>query len=417
MNDTRPQERREKISWLMVRGNMIVRGRRTRPQAGPGGARAAVLRGINLSGLQHREFRWAKSLQWRDAAGLTPPVIRKLCDEWNLNLVRLPVNRDWFLEGLAGAGLTGSETRRMYLDDVKSIVAELAGHGIYTLLNPHSQAISPAGARLYTSPMPDAITLDFWEAAAREFREEPAVLFDLFNEPHEPLLPPLEPVYAGLTPADPAGWISLWHEWARKMESVVHGIHPDAVLFVSGIGGPCWAVSLRSMPIPVPPYAAGSASQRHLPNTVYASHVYRYRAAGRGDPMAGVSRAPGTLGKRGFDYWFGFPELRQHHPVFVSEWGCCLERNCAHQECAGSSRMKGNAARKRWVQNLETYMRSLHACDRNGVWQGLAGWTAWSWGDHPHLVLADSQGEYQLTGFGKVVKDSLCRPVSTEPAA
>src|SRR5512142_327433 len=123
MNTDGPQ-RRERTPWLTVRGNAIVRGRWSAPEPGAaaeGGA--VVLRGLNLSGLQHRQFRWAESRRWRDAAGLPTSVIRKICTEWTINLVRLPVNRDWYLDGLAAAGKDGPATRQTYRRDIREIVS------------------------------------------------------------------------------------------------------------------------------------------------------------------------------------------------------------------------------------------------------------------------------------------------------
>ena len=37
------------------------------------------------------------------------------------------------------------------------------------------------------APTPDANSSVLWRTLAERYRDEPAVLFDLFNEPHDPL--------------------------------------------------------------------------------------------------------------------------------------------------------------------------------------------------------------------------------------
>jgi hypothetical protein len=172
-----------------------------------------------------------------------------------------------------------------------------------------------------TQPMPNNMSLLFWRILAGRYRTDPAVLYDICNEPHKPK-GNRERIYKnqqrGFWPNTGRGWIKLWHEWVRQIEGVIHGAHYDAVIFVSGIGGPCSAASLRSMPVPKKPLYARRA--RPIPNAVYSSHIY-YKPADDGD---GVDDSPGKMGTQNqthWDYWFGFERLRKKHPIFIGEFG------------------------------------------------------------------------------------------------
>jgi hypothetical protein len=66
---------------------------------------------------------------------------------------------------------------------VRELVARLAARGQYAVLDLHWSA--PAGERAGQRAMADADhAVDFWRSVARLLRDEPSVLFELYNEPH-----------------------------------------------------------------------------------------------------------------------------------------------------------------------------------------------------------------------------------------
>lgn len=100
---------------------------------------------------------------------------------WRINAVRIPLNEDCWL-GINGAPQRYSGVR--YQRAISAYVAALNRAGLYVILDLHWNA--PGGERATGQrPMADldhAIT--FWVSVARVFRADPAVLFDLYNEPH-----------------------------------------------------------------------------------------------------------------------------------------------------------------------------------------------------------------------------------------
>jgi endoglucanase len=107
--------------------------------------------------------------------------IRAMAD-WGINAVRLPLNEHCWL-GVNGAPARYGAAR--YRAAVRRYVARLHRAGLYVVLDLHWSA--PGDARASGQrPMAD---LDhapaFWSSVARAFRHDPAIVFDLFNEPYE----------------------------------------------------------------------------------------------------------------------------------------------------------------------------------------------------------------------------------------
>ena len=136
---------------LRVTGNAITR---------EGSASPFMLRGVNISGLNHARYFHAdveqgqkeilelrRSGRWRDAAYITPELMDRL-KEMHVNLIRVPLNQDWVLMGYHEGELPEYAQPRIeeyirYLEDIDQIVQWAAERGIYALLALHT-------LRLYT---------------------------------------------------------------------------------------------------------------------------------------------------------------------------------------------------------------------------------------------------------------------------
>ncbi len=100
---------------------------------------------------------------------------------WKVDAVRIPLNEDCWLgiNGLPSEALTMAGYRAA----IAAYVEELNDHGIYAILDLHWTAPGSEQANGQRS-MPDEHSVAFWESVASEFKENHAVLFDAFNEPH-----------------------------------------------------------------------------------------------------------------------------------------------------------------------------------------------------------------------------------------
>jgi hypothetical protein len=138
--------------------------------ADPAGKRVR-LRGVNVA-----------SLEWSsDGDGRVPDTVRVAVEEWKANVVRLPLCQDrWF-----GKCPEQTDDGASYRDLVGKVVDYGARHNCYVVLDLHWSDAGVWGRHVGQRNMPDKNSVEFWKAVATAYRNHPAVLFDLYNEPHD----------------------------------------------------------------------------------------------------------------------------------------------------------------------------------------------------------------------------------------
>lgn len=99
---------------------------------------------------------------------------------WRINVVRLPLNESCWL-GINGVDpIAGGAA---YQQAIKDYVNRLHAQGLYAIIELYANAPGTLMA-LTQQNGPDADhAAAFWASVATSFRDDPAVLFDLFNEP------------------------------------------------------------------------------------------------------------------------------------------------------------------------------------------------------------------------------------------
>ena len=322
---------------LVTAGNRILRADTLQP---------ILLRGINRSGMEYSEPSHDGFLA---GAGIDRDEIQVIARDWQANILRIPFNQAWCLNG------RGGHSAEAYLSSLDQVIWWAAELGTYTILDLQWLDRETAYGSTWNSvqgrtvnhvpPTPNELTIDLWRILAARYRDEPAVLFDLFNEPHDALDDDPHP----LKLIDANGRVfdahhrrvtaKEWVRWAELLTAEIRKIKPEGLLLVAGTD---WAFDLSGVSV-------------NAPNVVYSTHIYSNRAAFTWRKAIGRHR-----------------EI----PIFVGEWGG-TERDLA------------------FGANLASKLRTL----------GL-GWTAWSWSDFPHLVTR----ELQPTPFGTFVRTELQSP-------
>ena len=101
---------------------------------------------------------------------------------WHINAVRVPLNEHCWL-GINGSPARYSASR--YRAAIRAYVARLHHAGLYVVLDLHWNAPgdAPASGQQPMADLDHAPT--FWSSVARAFKHDPAVAFDLYNEPHD----------------------------------------------------------------------------------------------------------------------------------------------------------------------------------------------------------------------------------------
>jgi endoglucanase len=329
---------------------------------------------VNVSGLQHR--RPGPGEDWRTAAVVDEARLAWIASE-GATVIRLPLSQDWLLGEDAPGGA------RDYLEAVDEVVHHANARGLYVIVCLHALGWRTIRGTPtpYLPPLPDAGSVTFWERVAERFAGRPGVLFDLLNEPHS------------TRPGRPEAGVRAWHDWVRRLHAVVRRRDPHRLMLVSGFGGPCWSSDLSSFPV----RESAAVSAPPLPDVIYAAHLYRH-----GAPWLPARRQTCTI--RGWRRLIERPAAA--HPIFVAEWG------------AGETPRDA-----RWTAALLTYLESLAAHDSGtGRWRGLAGWTAWSVGDAPHITApgagdAGTSTAPVLTAHGARVIAALSRAARVPASA
>lgn len=152
----------------VVRGNRLLDARTGDPLR---------LAGVNRSGTEY-----ACVQGWGFSDGPVDSDALARIAAWGTNVVRVPLNSTCWL-GLHGVAPQWSG--EAYRDAVAALVGRLHDQGQAVILDLHWSA---PGQRLATGQTiaPDADHApDFWRSVATRFADDPAVMFELFNEPRE----------------------------------------------------------------------------------------------------------------------------------------------------------------------------------------------------------------------------------------
>ncbi|HEY9250484.1 MAG TPA: glycoside hydrolase family 5 protein, partial [Rariglobus sp.] len=145
-----PVETDNKAKWppaLRAQGNRLVT---------VDGGKEVWLQGVNVP-----------SLEWSVTGEQVHKSVVVGLDEWKGNVIRLPVKHDyWF--GRKGQTDGGAAYRAI----VDQCITLAANRGAYVVLDLH----------VYRAPKDEF--LEFWTDAATRYKNHPALIFDLMNEPH-----------------------------------------------------------------------------------------------------------------------------------------------------------------------------------------------------------------------------------------
>jgi endoglucanase len=134
------------------------------------------LRGVNRSGTQY-----ACAEGWGIFDGPSDNASLDAMKAWHINAVRVNGNEDCWL-GINGVKAAYSGTN--YIAALVNYVNRINAHGMYVIFDLHHSA---PGTQLASDqePMADRSHSNaYWSSVAATFKNNPAVIFDLYNEPY-----------------------------------------------------------------------------------------------------------------------------------------------------------------------------------------------------------------------------------------
>ena len=147
------------------------------------------LRGVNISGLEFVAIgapTWAHHNPWGAQTGDETPNWRAI-RAWHANAIRLPLNQASWLgySCIDRHGKTvNSDPWGNYRAAVIKAVAEANASGLYVILDLHWSAPGTLCPLSQDQMADEDHSIAFWTSLAATFKDNPAVLFDLFNEPY-----------------------------------------------------------------------------------------------------------------------------------------------------------------------------------------------------------------------------------------
>ncbi|MDR1011779.1 MAG: cellulase family glycosylhydrolase [Opitutaceae bacterium] len=271
---------------------------------------------VRLTGLNVPGCEWSANPVY----GRVPRSIKEAMENWHANVIRIPVSvTGWNGRLPDSAGPDGDgEKYKQWIDSFIQMVAEA---GKYAVLDLHhyKQFDNPA-------------YLDFWREAAVRYKNNPAVLFGILNEPH------------GTT----------WEIWRNGDGAGVTG-HQQVVELIRDLGarniiiagGLDWAYDLTGIAggFELIDQGSGGDLSKRGNGIVYDTHIYPWKG-GRENWDAKVAA------------------VRRRHPIFVGENGFDPSDK-TQQQFAPDARH-------------ETWAPELFAWKNDGAAFGnLAHWAGW----------------------------------------
>ncbi|MHC4596835.1 MAG: cellulase family glycosylhydrolase [Planctomycetota bacterium] len=196
------------------------------------------------------------SLEWSNTGEHVLESVRVAIYDWNSNTIRLPLSQErWF-----GEAEWQSDNGRMYRLIVDEVIQYISENGCYVILDLHcSRCEERWGSN------PDMGSVDFWKSVATRYADEPAVLFGLYNEPHD----------ISWDTWKSGGWITERREvgeetyMAPGMQDILDAVRSTGASNIAVVGGLDWGYDLRG----IPEYALDDP----YGNIMYDTHIYPWK--------------------------------------------------------------------------------------------------------------------------------------------
>ena len=242
---------------LKVSGNQLVTS----------DGKSVWLQGVNVP-----ELSWAANGENRVVWS-----VHLALDDWHANVIRLPVmDSFWFGKGRGNEPANNADAYRQIVDDA----IKLAGtRGAYVVLDLH---------RFLT---PDQSCVDFWKDAAARYKNNPAVLFDVFNEPHDTNWD----VWQKGGPVEMKSKSGSTTVQSVGMQALVDAVRSTGARNIVVAGGLGYAYDLTGV---LNGYALDDKGGNGI---MYATHFYNWHKGWSAHFMAVAAKYPVLIGETGAD--------------------------------------------------------------------------------------------------------------------
>ena len=345
-----------------------------------------ILRGVNIS-----------RLEWSQGSAYLLDLVRTAIDPdiWNSNIIRLPLNQDYWL-----ASTPAGATYRATVAEIVRIVSEV---GRYVEFDLHWSGTGVPGTARGQQRMPDMRSIDFWISVAETYKNHPAVLFNLYNEPN-----PVHNLGQGID-----GWV-IWRDGGmittsntgasiipfetpghQRLVNEIRAVGANNIIVASGIGMASTLTGIARNDAQGRPIALRDTPMGN--GIMYAGHLY---------PGDDIWFQGGRLNSddRRPDGNNVFLCISDIHPIIIGEWGQHLNHNMWNTgrgyNCGYHNHIPGQ-----WVQGYPEYVdKFLTWAERHRL-----HWTAWAFHANvgPPMLTANALPFPPNAHFGQKVQDAL----------
>ena len=256
------------------------------------------------------------SLEWTNAGEAVIPSIAAAIGTWKANIIRLPVSgKRWF--GKDPAQTDGGAAYRAVVADA---VTAASSRGAWIIIDLHH----------YRAPT-DA-DVEFWKDAAAAYKDNPAVLFGVLNEPHDLSWKVWRD--GGQVEDKKKGGDAL----AENKEAITSFTTPGIQGLVAAVrgtgaknivvcGGLDWAYDLSGV---LDGYALDDLGGHGV---VYDAHIYPWKSDWQGKVLNTAEKYPVLLGEVGCDkvrYDFIPPERFENPYTWAPDMIACIQKKKLH---------------------------------------------------------------------------------------
>jgi endoglucanase len=120
------------------------------------------------------------SLEWDSHGDHLLQSVDVAIHKWHVSLIRLPISQD-FWEGHGGLTDGGAAYHAL----IDRVVATASKNNVYVLVDMHWSDMGHWDTNIQQHDLPDDNTATAWHDVATHFANNPGVLFDAYNEPHD----------------------------------------------------------------------------------------------------------------------------------------------------------------------------------------------------------------------------------------
>jgi len=198
-----------------------------------------VLRGADTSGTEYACVSERSIFDGDEEASASSITSMR---SWGFNAARVELNESCWL-GVQGVKPAYSGVP--YREAIERYVDALNAAGMYVIIDMHFSSTGTGRKARGQEPMPDETYAPaFWSSVAAAFRNDPAVIFDLFNEPYPNRNTDSEAAWKCVLAGSAGGTCSGFRYEAAGMQQLLDSVRGTGATNVVMVGGPQFAGDL-----------------------------------------------------------------------------------------------------------------------------------------------------------------------------